>query len=119
MQRSSFRYWKLRPKGLKLKDILLQAQVKAAHKLSGGSAGARIIATMVSKEGEALSRYLASKAMKMAGLESCQPPNKFYRPATKEHVKIKNHLQRQFSPVRPDQAKAAGSGLAFCLQCTI
>ncbi len=75
VQRSSFRYWKLRPKGLKLKDVLLQAQVKAAHELSGGSAGARTIATMVSKEGEELSRYLASKAMKMAGLESCQPPN--------------------------------------------
>jgi len=59
VQRSSFRYWKLRPKGLKLKDVVLQAQVKAAHKLSGDSAGAKTIATIVSKEGEKLSRYRA------------------------------------------------------------
>jgi len=103
VHRSSFRYWKLRPKGLKPKDVLLQVHVKAAHKLSGDSAGARTIATIVSREGEKLSRYRAGKAMKIAGLESCQPPNKDYRPATKEHVDIENHLQRQFSPVRPNQ----------------
>ncbi len=67
--RSSFRYWKLRPKGLKLKDVLLQVQVKSAHKLSDVSAGARTIATIVSKEGEKLSRYRAGKAMKIAGLK--------------------------------------------------
>ena len=81
----------------------LQAQVKAAHLLSKGSAGARTIATIVSREGEYLSRYRAGKAMKLAGLESCQPPKHNYKPAHKEHVDIENHLNREFSPTRPNQ----------------
>jgi len=103
VQRSSFRYWQARPNEIKPKDVLLQAQVKAAYKLSGGSAGARTIATIVSREGEKLSRYRAGKAMKQLGLVSCQPPKHNYKPAPKVHTNIENHLQRQFSPVRLNQ----------------
>ncbi len=103
VQRSSFRYWQGRPSEIKPVEVLLKAQVKAAHELSGGSAGARTIATMVSNESEKLSRYRAGKAMKQAGIVSRQPPQKGYTPAQKEHVDIENHLQREFSPVRPNQ----------------
>ncbi len=103
MHRSSFRYWQARPTGLKPDEIRLQVQVKAAHEIGGGSAGARTIATMVSKEGEKLSRYRAGKAMKRAGIVSCQPPKHNYKPVQKVHVNIENHLKREFSPVRPNQ----------------
>jgi len=103
IHRSSFRYWTARPTALKPAKLRLQAQVKAAHKASGGSAGARTIATIVSREGETLSRYRAGKAMKQAGLVSCQPPKHNYKPAQKSHVEIENHLKREFSPVRPNQ----------------
>jgi putative transposase len=103
VHRSSFRSWQARPSGLSAEKLRLQVQVKAAHKLSGGSAGARTIATIVSREGDKLSRYCATKAMKDAGLVSRQPPKKGYVPAQKTHVEIKNHLQREFSPMRPNQ----------------
>lgn len=103
VHRSSYRYWLNRPKGLKPEQVELQAKVKEAYTLSKGSAGARTIATMVSRDGELLSRYRASKAMKLAGLVSCQPPKHNYKPAPKEHVEIENHLNREFSPVRPNQ----------------
>ena len=103
VHRSSYRYWQARAKGLSPEQVNLQAQVKAAHKLSGGSAGARTIATMVSSEGTKLSRYRAAKAMKRAGLVSRQPPKKGYKPAQKVHVEIENHLQREFSPISPNQ----------------
>ena len=103
VHRSSFRYWKARPKGLKPKDVRLEVLVKAAHRLSGGSAGARTIATIVSRGDVTLSRYLAGKAMKRAGIVSCQPPKHNYKPANKVHVDIENHLKRQFSPIKPNQ----------------
>ncbi len=103
MNHSSFRYWLVRPTGLNAEALRLQVQVKAAHKLSGGSEGARTIATIVSREGEKLTRYRAGKAMKHAGIVSCQPPKHGYRPAQKAYVEIENHLQREFSPVAPNQ----------------
>lgn len=104
MNRSSYRYWQTRPaSAINAKNLRLDAKVKAVHKLSGGSAGARTIAIMVSKDGDELSRYLAGKAMTRAGLVSCQPPKHNYKPAKKEHVDIENHLKREFSPIRPNQ----------------
>ncbi len=103
VHRSSFRHWASRSNEVKPEEVHLQSQVIAAHRLSGGSAGARTIATMVSREGEKLSRYRAGKAMKKAGLESCQPPKQNYKPAQKEHIEIENHLKREFSPVQPNQ----------------
>lgn len=103
IHRSSFRYWQGRAKGIKPKELHLDAEVKAAYLLSDGSAGARTIATMLSREGDTVSRYRVGKAMKRKGLVSCQPPKHNYKPANKEHVDIENHLNREFSPIRPNQ----------------
>ncbi len=103
MQRSSYRYWQKNHTLIKPENIRTDAEVKAAHKLSKGSAGARTIATLVTKGGYSLSRYRAAKAMKRLGIVSCQPPNHQYKPAKKEYVDIKNHLNREFSPLRPNQ----------------
>ncbi len=77
--------------------------VKAAHEVSEGSAGARTISGILTNSGDKLSRYLAAKAMKRIGIVSKQPPKPNYKPAKKEHIDIKNHLDRQFSPIRPNQ----------------
>ena len=50
-----------------------------------------------------LSRYRASKLMKLLGLVSCQPPKHRYKKATPEHVEIPNHLGRQFAVIEPNQ----------------
>jgi putative transposase len=77
--------------------------VSEAFKLSGGSAGSRTIATLVSQRHEPLSRYRAAKSMKRLKIVSCQPPKKNYRKSKKSHVEIPNHLNREFSPAKPNQ----------------
>ncbi len=103
VQRSSYRYWKINHTKIKSENVRADAQVKAAYALSGGSAGARTLATLVTSNGYDLSRYRATKAMLRLGIESCQPPNHHYKTAKKEHVEIKNNLNREFSPLRPNQ----------------
>jgi putative transposase len=103
VHRSSYRYWKFNAGKIRVADVHTDSEVKAAHAVSGGSAGARTIATLVTSGGYQLSRYRASKSMKRQGLVSCQPPKHNYKPATKTHIAIKNHLNREFSPISPDQ----------------
>ncbi|EMF7454481.1 IS3 family transposase, partial [Vibrio vulnificus] len=73
------------------------------HTASNGSAGARSIADMVTAQVIKLTRYRASKIMKLLGLVSCQTPKHRYRKASQEHVEIPNHLSRQFAVTAPNQ----------------
>lgn len=103
VQRSSYRYWGDRcrqPSAAHLRD---RAIVKAIHTESQGSAGARTIATIATGRGHPLSRYRSGRLMKEQQLYSCQLPKHTYRKATQEHVCIPNHLDRQFSPDKPNQ----------------
>jgi len=79
------------------------AVVKAIHRESNGSAGARTIATISSARGHTLSRYRATGIMKRLGLVSCQLPKHAYRKAAQEHTEIENHLNREFTVARPNQ----------------
>jgi putative transposase len=101
--RSSYRYWKVNTNKIRSEDVHTDAEVKAAYALSGGSAGSRSISTIVTSGGCKLSRYRASKSMKRQGLVSCQPPKHNYKPANKVHIDIANHLNREFSPLSPNQ----------------
>jgi putative transposase len=103
VHRSSYGYWKINAKKIRVEDLHADIEVKAAHKLSGGSAGSRTIATLVTSRGYNLSRYRASKSMKRQGLVSCQPPTHNYKPANKPSINIENHLNREFSPIYPNQ----------------
>ena len=103
VHRSSYRYWRLNVNKIKTEDMHTDIEVKAAFKISGGSAGSRTIATLVTKGGYDLSRYRASKSMKRLGLVSCQPPKHNYKRANKSNVNIENHLNREFSPISPNQ----------------
>ena len=59
--------------------------VRSAHLLSGGSAGARTVASIVSQRGEKLTRYVASGLMKELGLVSNQLPKHAYKRADKRN----------------------------------
>ncbi len=83
--------------------MALLSEVRAAHGVSKGSAGARTIADIVSNRGFKLSRYRATKLMKELGLVSCQLPAHSYKKATKEHIEIPNKLDRQFAVTEPNQ----------------
>lgn len=83
--------------------IKLKSLVKEAHIASNGSAGARSIADMLTAQGVPMTRYRASKLMKSMNLASCQILKHKYKRAPQEHVKIPNHLDRQFTVTAPNQ----------------
>jgi putative transposase len=91
-----------RDNSLSVADVELRAQVKLFHGLSGGSAGARSIADMLTNEGYPLSRYRAGNLMTELDLVSGQIPKHNYKKANKEHVAIPNILERQFAVVEPN-----------------
>lgn len=71
---------------------------------SGGSAGARNIALMVTNtHGVKMGRWLAGKLMKELGISSCQARKHKYKRGGNEHVEIPNLLDRQFAVTGPDE----------------
>ncbi len=103
MHRSSYKYWVKRstaPHPERLKEMTV---VKSIFNESNGSAGARTIATIATERGTALSRYRARGLMKRCQLVSCQQPKHAYKKAKQEHLKIPNHLNREFDVATPDQ----------------
>lgn len=79
------------------------AVIKAIFTKSRGSAGARTIATIASKEGLSLSRYRVGRIMKQLNLASSQCSTHRYKKTGNEHLNINNHLNRQFNATRPNQ----------------
>jgi putative transposase len=106
IHRSSYRAWCDRPTELSAEESQLREQVQAAHALSNGSAGARSIASMVTTAGTPLSRYRASRRMKLLGLVSSQLPAHQYKKADQPHVSVPNRLDRQFEVASPNQVWA-------------
>lgn len=103
IHRSSYKYWRNRPKRICPEVAKLQSLIKEVHTASNASAGARSIAQMVTNQGMPLSRYRATKFMKKLGLASCQQPKHQYKKATQEHIEIPNHLERQFAVCSPNE----------------
>ncbi|HEM8303623.1 TPA: IS3 family transposase, partial [Providencia stuartii] len=104
VHRSSYQYWRHRSKIPSVEQTRLRALVREAHESSHGSAGARTIADIVSNTKQVpLTRYRASKLMKLLGLVSCQTSKHRYKKTTQEHVEIPNHLRRQFAVTEPNQ----------------
>jgi len=94
IHRSSYKYWRANRKLDSNERIRLKTLVRVAHNQSGGSAGARTIASMVSHAGEPLSRYRAGRLMKELKLVSCQLPKHKYKKSCAEHLAIPNTLNR-------------------------
>ncbi|KDA76137.1 HTH-like domain protein [Escherichia coli 2-011-08_S3_C2] len=97
VHRSSYRYWKNRPEKPDGRRAVLRSQVLELHGISHGSAGARSIATMATRRGYQMGRWLAGRLMKELGLVSCQQPTHRYKRGGHEHVAIPNYLERQFA----------------------
>ncbi|HEB5743850.1 TPA: IS3 family transposase, partial [Escherichia coli] len=103
VHRSSYKYWKNRPEKPDGRRAVLRSQVLELHGISHGSAGARSIATMATRRGYQMGRWLAGRLMKELGLVSCQQPTHRYKRGGHEHVAIPNHLERQFAVTEPNQ----------------
>jgi putative transposase len=103
INRSSYQYWVLNRHRIYPEKVRDDAKVNEIFKLSKGSAGARTIAQIATTDGYPLTRYRAEKAMNRLGLVSCQPPKPNHKPAKKVHLQIKNKLNREFSPIKPNQ----------------
>lgn len=102
INRSSYKYWRKRPDEINTEKVKLHSIVREAHAISNGSAGARTIATVVTTMGAPLTRYRATKVMKVLGLVSCQLPKHRYKKASQDHVEIPNYLARQFTVTAPN-----------------
>lgn len=103
VHRSSYKYWKNRPEKPDGRRAVLRSQVRELHGISHGSAGARSIATMATRRGYQMGRWLAGRLMKELGLVNCQQPTHRYKRGSHEHVAIPNHLERQFAVTEPNQ----------------
>ncbi|EIQ23039.1 putative transposase insO for insertion sequence element IS911A [Shigella flexneri K-404] len=103
VHRSSYRYWKNRPEKPDGRRAVLRSLVLELHGISHGSAGARSIATMATRRGYQMGRWLAGRLMKELGLVSCQQPTHRYKRGGHEHVAIPNYLERQFAVTEPNQ----------------
>lgn len=78
--------------------------VKEAWNASGGSAGARSIASIVTHtHGVKMGRWLAGQLMKELTIASCQVPAHKYKRGGNEHIEIPNLLDRQFAVTQPNQ----------------
>ncbi len=62
-----------------VEQIKLRAEIKRFYALSGGSAGARSLADMLTTAGYPLSRYRAGNLMTELKLVSCQIPQHNYK----------------------------------------
>ena len=103
MCRSSYKYWRSRPRVNDCDKVKLRALVSGKHELSNSSAGSRSIAAMVSQQGTNLSRYRVRRIMKDLGLVCCQLPRHAYKKALQPHVAIPNELSRQFDVNAPNR----------------
>ncbi|REG81980.1 putative transposase [Marinomonas pollencensis] len=82
---------------------MLKEKVRAAFKVSEGSAGARTIAAIVTQGGTSLSRYVASNLMRELALLSRQQPKHHYKRAKQESSVAPNLLARQFKVSSPNK----------------
>lgn len=103
VQRSSYRYWHNRERVPDVERTIKRSLVSEVWHASGGSAGARNIAIMVTNKGVKLGRWLAGKLMAELNMTSCQLPTHKYKRGGQEHVDISNLLERQFAVTQPNE----------------
>lgn len=102
VHRSSYKYWAGVDRKPTVDQIHLKSKVREAHTLSGGSAGARTVASMVTTAGTQTNRYMAGKLMNEMGLVSRQQPKHAYKKCNTEYVAIPNTLNREFEVTQPN-----------------
>jgi putative transposase len=103
INRSSYKYWQRQLKKPSLEQAQINSEVRAAFKVSNGSAGSRSIVNMVTTNGFPLSRFRARSIMKKLGLRSSQPSAPKYKKASNEHLAMPNTLNREFDVKNSNQ----------------
>ena len=101
--RSSY-YYGIQTKPIDIERVKLKALIRQIFNDSKHSAGSRtIIAILWNEHSIRLTRYLAAKLMEQMGLVSCQLKTHKYKYADQEHRVLNNILERNFSPIAPNQ----------------
>lgn len=81
----------------------LRDKVIQLHEASRQAAGSRTISGQLKQQGEQVGRHKVRSLMREAGLESKQPGQHCYKPATKPSHIAENLLDRQFTVAKPNQ----------------
>lgn len=103
MVRSSY-YYGIQTRPIDIERVKLKAFIRQIFNDSKQSAGARsIVAILWHQHGVRLTRYLAGKLMRGMELKSCQQKTHKYKHADQEHRTHDNILDRNFSPLAPNQ----------------
>lgn len=101
--RSSY-YYGVQAKPINIETVKLKALIRQVFNESKHSAGTRtIIAVLWHQHGVSLTRYRAGKLMRGMGLKSCQEKTHKYKHADQMHKTHSNILDRNFSPLAPNQ----------------
>ncbi len=86
-----------------LNRIKLRSELKRLFRISRGSAGSRMLVSMMKANGYQVGRFKVRRLMKEAGLTSKQPGAHRYKAGGVERPDIANHLARQFDVHAPNE----------------
>ncbi len=86
-----------------LNKIKLRSELKRLFRISRGSAGSRMLVSMMKAIGYQVGRFKVRRLMKEAGLTSKQPGAHRYKTGGIERPDIPNHLARQFDVHAPNE----------------
>lgn len=101
VSRSSYYAWLVKP--IDTSRAQLRNRVTAIFAESNHSAGSRCITEILRQEKIQIGRYKVIRLMKEAGVVSKQSGSHKYKVAKTEHIHIPNRLERNFSPMMPNQ----------------
>ena len=104
ISRSSYYEYRQRRKHVDVERLALKAQVNRLFTKSRSSAGSRTIKGMLNDDGVVIERFKVRRLMSELGLICKQPGSHAYKQATVEQPDIPNHLAREFTVDRPNQA---------------
>ncbi len=104
ISRSSYYEYRQRRKHVDVERLALKAQVNRLFTKSRSSAGSRTIKGMLNDDGVVIGRFKVRRLMSELGLICKQPGPHAYKQATVERPDIPNHLAREFTVDRPNQA---------------
>ncbi|NWO04511.1 MAG: IS3 family transposase [Alteromonadaceae bacterium] len=104
ISRSNYYDYRQRRKYVDVERLDLKAQVNRLFTKSRSSAGSRTIKGMLNDDGVAIGRFKVRRLMNELGLICKQPGPHAYKQATVERPDIPNHLAREFTVDRPNQA---------------
>jgi putative transposase len=104
ISRSSYYEYRQRRKHVDVERLALKAQVNRLFTKSRSFAGSRTIKGMLNDDGVVIGRFKVRRLMSELGLICKQPGPHAYKQVTVERPDIPNHLAREFTVDRPNQA---------------